>query len=574
MPLNLTKQDFVYNAGGTLAPLYTVPVVVDRAPRTNDFALPGQIWIDSATQSIYMLASITANSANWTTSPGSGVGVFTSVTVNPGDVEIVAGDLVVDAGDVEISAGNLDVGGNLTVDGIATFNGDVDITSADLISLTSTLNAAPSILFEANGGSSEQIKLYSNQGTAVDSILLFSNVGGVTVRGDLASNNAINLTATNGGVHVTGAMQINLATSYNNASAIALTSSAGGMAFTASGTAGEDISLINSASINLTASEAVADAINISASNAAGGIILSAGTGGIAIGDSATCSPINVGNFVPTSSRTITVAGGTVTTAVTDLVALAAGGVSTSASAAKQVNIASGNVLLGSSVVNINSGTAASGTSTVNISTGTGGGTKAVNVGNADGLTNVTIDGLFTVNTNINKNVLINTGTSTGTVTIGNSAAGAAVFNSGSTMTFGANATTMTMGNTTGASTYNVNAGTGGFNVSSAGIATVAAATASVASPTATAVINANVGSATFTGFTTASASAQVFTITNSKVTTSSHIIVSAANEGSNDAQMTVTRVNRGAGTFDVTLLNNGAAALNGNVTITFWALS
>ena len=45
---------------------------------------------------------------------------------------------------------------------------------------------------------------------------------------------------------------------------------------------------------------------------------------------------------------------------------------------------------------------------------------------------------------------------------------------------------------------------------------------------------------------------------------------MTAANEGANDAQMTVMRVKRGAGTFDVTLKNNGAAALNGNVTITF----
>ncbi|MCF1193205.1 hypothetical protein LRR18_16570, partial [Mangrovimonas sp. AS39] len=94
------------------------------------------------------------------------------------------------------------------------------------------------------------------------------------------------------------------------------------------------------------------------------------------------------------------------------------------------------------------------------------------------------------------------------------------------------------------------------------------------ASPTATAVINANVGRATFTGFTTAAAGVQVFVITNSIITTSSCILVTACNEGANDAQMTITRVTRAAGSLSVTLTNNGAAAVNGNVAINFWVLT
>jgi len=37
---------------------------------------------------------------------------------------------------------------------------------------------------------------------------------------------------------------------------------------------------------------------------------------------------------------------------------------------------------------------------------------------------------------------------------------------------------------------------------------------------------------------------------------------------------MTVTRVTPGAGSFTVTLTNNGAAALNGDVLITFWIIA
>jgi len=96
---------------------------------------------------------------------------------------------------------------------------------------------------------------------------------------------------------------------------------------------------------------------------------------------------------------------------------------------------------------------------------------------------------------------------------------------------------------------------------------------ASVASPTASSTQNFNVGAATFTGFTTASSGTQTFTITNSLVSATSQLFVSIANEGANDAQMSIRRVKRLAGSFEVYTINNGAAALNGNVTITWWII-
>ncbi len=116
-------------------------------------------------------------------------------------------------------------------------------------------------------------------------------------------------------------------------------------------------------------------------------------------------------------------------------------------------------------------------------------------------------------------------------------------------------------------------ASTGRLYLNASGQIQVAFISDIVASPAATAVINARNGYATFTGFTTAAGASQVFTITNSKAVIASAILVSANNLGANDAQMTVTRVFPGAGTFDVTLTNNGAAALNGDINITFWVM-
>ena len=87
-------------------------------------------------------------------------------------------------------------------------------------------------------------------------------------------------------------------------------------------------------------------------------------------------------------------------------------------------------------------------------------------------------------------------------------------------------------------------------------------------------VNNVRVGQSVHTGLTTASGSVEVLTVTNSLITATSAVLVSAANFGSNDAQMTITRVVPGSGTMNVSLKNNGSAALNGNIVLSFWILS
>lgn len=94
--------------------------------------------------------------------------------------------------------------------------------------------------------------------------------------------------------------------------------------------------------------------------------------------------------------------------------------------------------------------------------------------------------------------------------------------------------------------------------------------TSSVASPTAAVTSSVIKGAVTFTGFTTASAASQEFTFTNTLIAAGDAIMVTACTQGANDAQMTVTRVITAAGSFVVTLTNNGAASVNGDCVITF----
>lgn len=385
------RIEFVYGLGDNLIQLPPAPIDAQRDPTVFDQGQIGQLWVNRLTNTVWALTSIVAGSSTWTSTPAAGATIVSSLQVTgAGGIDVDTGDVDITLGDLNIPTGNATIAGDLSVAGTTSFTGDLDVNSPALIDFTSTLDAAPSIYLHANGGTSEQIRLHADQGTAVNAIELDADDGGITLVSGLASADAINLSATGGGIDIDAALQINVASSQSAADAIVLEASAGGLDILASGAApGEDIDITaTGSSVNITSTEAVADAVVINASNALGGI---------------------------------------------------------------------------------------------------------------DVLT-----------------------------------------------------------------------GGGEISLSSAGNVSIAPATQTEASPTATATINARVFKATFTGFTTASSDTQAFTITNSAHTAGAGVFITVANAGTNDAQMTLTRVNvETAGTIIVETINNGAAALNGNVIIT-----
>lgn len=176
--------------------------------------------------------------------------------------------------------------------------------------------------------------------------------------------------------------------------------------FTAT-TAGTDLTLqCVGGAVNVLSNQAENDAIVINATAANGGVQIMAGTGGILIGNEADTTAITLGLIAPTATRNITIGGGTVVTAaVTDTVSIAPDGATTNANSVKTVNINTGGVATGQVLTNIATGAVTSGTHTTEIATGnraagamtlnlmTGTGTKAVNIGNADGLTTTTFRG-------------------------------------------------------------------------------------------------------------------------------------------------------------------------------------
>lgn len=220
-------------------------------------------------------------------------------------------------------------------------------------------------------------------------------------------------------------------------------------------------------------------------------------------------------------------------------------------------------VVSGTGAINVSADATAT---TINV--GTGAGAKALTLGSTNTTSASTLQGGSGGVTITGTNGAVTVASGTGGMNISADAAATTV-NVGT----GAAAKTLTVGSTNTTSTTTVQAGSGGISLAAAGLVAVTTATDTQASPTAASTLNVRAGAATFTGFTTASAASQNFTITNSLVTTSSNILCTVCNEGGNDAQMTIQRITRGSGSFVVTCKNNGAAALNGNVIVTFWVL-
>lgn len=335
MAVNKRRGDRAYGLDNALQELAPVPIPALRAPGTNDLAEIGTTWIDVPNNGVYVLTSISAGAANWETSPASGATELASLTVTPGDLDV-------DTGNVTF-AGTLDVTGettvvDLVVDGDATFNGDLDISSSDAYSFSTTSNTDPAFSVTTNGGSDETIIFTNSQGTSVDSIDLVSTAGGLTFTATgLASDDAINFEANAGGIDADAALQINIDSSEEAADAIRIFASGtaggldidcgtGGAALDSTGAisldgaaasnvsvsgAGIDLSLVSAGGrvvvngeevaadalrllsaaggldadvalqMNLASSQAAADAIRIDASDAAGGIDVDDGGGGM-----------------------------------------------------------------------------------------------------------------------------------------------------------------------------------------------------------------------------------------------------------------------------------------------------
>ena len=583
------------------------------------------------------------------TNPGA-----TGTTMTASDANAVAPD----------GLGNTDVIGydtNITTDGAVantlkvrladdivsvasiTATNDLDMT-AGTCTITSDDNAANAIYLHTDAGVNEQIHIHVDQGTAVNSITIESDVGGLVIASDMASADAININASNaaGGIDVdygtngmtvdgaNGAFTLQTGTANiligvdvadhditlgddSGVNAMTLVSGTDGLVVTSTGAILFDstgVIELNSDGIIGIGNDAIAQNINLGTgaaartitignTSAASSTIIDVGTGSLDLGVSATAHLTRLGSTNTTSATTVQSGSGAMTFTAggafnVDAVAaltidsdstIAVGSavdnqaITIGAGGERTVTIG-GTTTASSVVVQVGTGPAYFGANaTVHATVAgsiTGASPTTVQAGTGDFV--VTAGGILDINGTGDLTIDVSAGifdvSVSGNVTLDSSAGtiGIGVDDIDQAINIGTNGErVITIGNQVGVAGMTIESGSAGMALNGLGLTTIELLEDTQAAAAVT--VNGNNGAGVFTGLTTAAAASQIFTITNSICTVNSRILATVANKGANDAQMTKTRLVPGAGSFTVTAQNFGAAALNGDVIITFFIM-
>lgn len=80
MGVNNLRRNVAYGLTDPLLNVFPSPIVSLRSPTGNDMAQIGQMWINSATNQVYILSSVTADVANWAVCAVGGGGLTTANT--------------------------------------------------------------------------------------------------------------------------------------------------------------------------------------------------------------------------------------------------------------------------------------------------------------------------------------------------------------------------------------------------------------------------------------------------------------------------------------------------------------
>src|SRR5271156_1263942 len=94
---NLTPT-VVYGISDALPAVPPMPIISKRSPTNKDFAPFGQIWVNTANNTGWLLTSIANNIATWLQLEASGgTGVFASVEATTGNITADLGNIIASA---------------------------------------------------------------------------------------------------------------------------------------------------------------------------------------------------------------------------------------------------------------------------------------------------------------------------------------------------------------------------------------------------------------------------------------------------------------------------------------------
>jgi hypothetical protein len=147
MALDNIRRVEAYGIEQALQRVFPAPIVSRRNPTRNDRAPLGQVWINTAANTVYTLSSIADNHATWgigattavgnfaaggTVTAGTGLIATAGGVTATGNVTITNGVIRTTAGNVQTDAGNIvSVLGNITAQ-----QGDVEIDNGELVITT------------------------------------------------------------------------------------------------------------------------------------------------------------------------------------------------------------------------------------------------------------------------------------------------------------------------------------------------------------------------------------------------------------------------------------------------------
>lgn len=480
------------------------PIVAMRAPTGQDYAPYGNVWIDQSADDVYMAANTTAGLMVWVPC-GGGTGSFVSLDVVGGDANITGGDLIVSAGSVTFGAfgkGVLVSSAAGLISSSAGTNGQILIAKTADAPAWATItagagigivNAANSITISAPGATAVSYVTDAAGPVVPDGTGAVNVVGGsnITTDGTIANTITIDLDST---ISVTGKITAGddfqmtkgtclIASDDNAAQAIYLHANGGVNEtieiYSQLGTSATSLNFHSAVGgITVDSGLASATAIHMHASNAAGGIDLTSGTGGLTFASANGTVAITSGTGamnIATDATVHTLTLGSVTGAAGTVVQSGTGNLSLTSTGTVSAQTTGG-------IVNIATNAAVA---TVSIGNSTGASSVVLDVGTGNLDLGVTASAHLTRlgSTNTTCATTVQTGSGAMTFTAGGifdvNAVGAVTIDStGGTLSMGSDnnafdinigtgtaARVLTLGNATGATSVVVNCGTGAFDL-------------------------------------------------------------------------------------------------------------
>lgn len=143
-------QQVAYGLTSPLIAENPSPVVAKRDPTVSDFALPTTIWTNTATNTVFILASISNNQANWiTVEAAGGAGNFASLTVTPGPISLTGTTTINTGGAATTTIGTGGTGavnignatGNTAVTGTLTATGNITSSAGQINTTNGAIGA-------------------------------------------------------------------------------------------------------------------------------------------------------------------------------------------------------------------------------------------------------------------------------------------------------------------------------------------------------------------------------------------------------------------------------------------------